>query len=192
MLRTRVNILLYYHYLVSNGISKQTSREPTVKSLSTQSCKQLITEKPIYQPSKNLSGPPKGNPDVFQPPGKTVPRFNVQNKTVTKVDSSHQTNSAKVHRQIDSNKQSPLPQRNSLVKPLPKTRNAVERSPKPKPSFPSALPTVTSHKLNPPQCSNSTSIDLFDDDDDDLLCAIADEVESQYGKLVHFFLFKNL
>lgn len=48
-------------------------------------------------------------------------------------------------------------------------------------SIPATTSSVTCRKSSPPNRSNAQSVDPFDDDDDDLLCAIAEEIESQYG-----------
>lgn len=50
-----------------------------------------------------------------------------------------------------------------------------------KQSVPQSSPVVTLQKLGTENRSNSQSVDLFDDDDDELLCAIAEEIESRIG-----------
>ena len=158
------------------AVPKAEIQDLTIRNEEPQFSKQQSTRKIESDPS---------NPNVFQAPVKTVPKYGNQNKSVNKVDSSRfrQLNST-VNCKGDSSPRWDKPRGNVLDKlprPLPNTRGNVQKPPKP--SSHHVLSSATSCKLNSPHHStkSANSIDLFDDDDDDLLCAIADEVESQYG-----------
>ena len=96
-----------------------------------------------------------------------------------------------VNRGRNLNHDSSRSQKHSYVKPLPATCNiGIKRivdEPKAIKQSPIKISSVVPPRKSSPQKQiGAHSVDLFDDDDDDLLRTIAEQVESQYGKKFTF------